>query len=57
MSGNATANTSNSALNESDIDSVIVSEDDIQDLIKELDIEAIRKEVFNLYDIKYGLDT
>lgn len=57
MSGNATANTSNSALNESDIDSVIVGEDDIQDLIKDLDIEAIRKEVFNLYDIKYGLDT
>ena len=37
--------------------SVIVGEEDIQDLIKELDIEAIRKEVFILYDIKYGLDT
>ena len=53
-----TANTSNaSGLNDSDISSIIVGEDDIQDMIKELDIEAVRKEVFNLYDIKYGLDT
>jgi len=53
-----TANTSNaSGLNDSDISSVIVGEEDIQDMIKELDIEAVRKEVFHLYDIKYGLDT
>ena len=56
LSGNM--NTSDSGLNNSEMSqSVIVGEEDIQDLIKELDIEAIRKEVFNLYDVKYGLDT
>ena len=56
LSGNI--NTSDSGHNNSEMSqSVIVGEEDIQDLIKELDIEAIRKEVFNLYDVKYGLDT
>ena len=35
---------------------LLVSQDEIQDLINQLDITAIRVEVFNLYGIKYGLD-
>ena len=54
---NSSTNNSNSGLNDSEVSSVIIGEEDIQDMIKELDIEAIRKEVFGLYEIKYGLDT
>ena len=50
---------SNSNLNDSDISgkSLVMGEEDLQDLINELDIEAIRREVFSLYDIRFGLDT
>ena len=37
--------------------SLAIGEDDLTNLIKELDIEAINREVFNLYEISYGLDT
>ena len=57
MPANST-NTSGSGLSDSEMSaSIIVGEEDIQEMIKELDIESIRKEVFTLYDIKYGLDT
>ena len=36
---------------------VIVGEKDIEDLLNEIDAEAIRQEVFNIYNIKYGLNT
>lgn len=36
---------------------MVIGEDDLQEMIRELDIEAIRREVFALYDINYGLDT
>lgn len=36
--------------------SVAIGEEDLNDLIKDLDIEAIRVEVFRLYDINFGLD-
>lgn len=50
---------SQSNLNDSDISSksLVMGEEDLQDLINELDIEAIRREVFSLYDIRFGLDT
>ena len=35
----------------------MIDQNDLDELIKELDIEQIRREVFTLYDIKYGLDT
>ena len=37
--------------------SLAIGEDELTILIKELDIEVINREVFNLYDICYGLDT
>ena len=37
--------------------SLAIGDDDLTSLIKELDIEVINREVFNLYDIQYGLDT
>ena len=36
---------------------MIVDQYEIQELINELDIEAIRIEVFEVYGINYGLDT
>jgi hypothetical protein len=36
---------------------VVIGQEDLDELVKELDVEAIRREVFTLYDIKYGLDT
>jgi len=38
-------------------DSQLIGEDDIKDLVKELEIETISKDVFKLYDVKIGLDT
>ena len=35
----------------------MIGQDDLDALVKELDVEAIRREVFDLYEIKYGLDT
>ena len=37
--------------------SLAIGEEDLTLLIKELDIEAINREVFELYGISYGLDT
>lgn len=37
--------------------SLAIGEEDLTNLIKDLDIEAINRDVFNLYDISYGLDT
>ena len=37
--------------------SLAIGEEDLTLLIKELDIEAINCEVFELYGISYGLDT
>lgn len=37
--------------------SLAIGEDDLTSLIQDLDIEVINREVFNLYDIQYGLDT
>ena len=37
--------------------SLALGEDDLTNLIKDLDIEEINREVFKLYDIQYGLDT
>lgn len=36
---------------------VVVGEEDVDNLVREIDTEWIRKEVFKLYDVKYGLDT
>ena len=36
---------------------IIIEEDEMENLIKELDIDAIRENVFNLYEINYGIDT
>jgi hypothetical protein len=38
-------------------ESQLLNDDDIKDFIKELDVEAISKEVFTLFDVKVGLDT
>ena len=35
----------------------MINQDDLDELIQELDVEQIRREVFNLYNIKFGLDT
>ena len=35
----------------------MLNDDDVKDFIKELDIEAISKDVFRLFDVKTGLDT
>ena len=37
--------------------SMAIGEDDLTNMIKDLDIESINRDVFNLYDIQYGLDT
>ena len=36
---------------------LVVEEQDVDTLVKEIDIEMVRKEVFKLYRVKYGLDT
>lgn len=36
--------------------SLVIGEDDLTMMIKDLDIDAINKDVFNLYEIQYGLD-
>ena len=36
--------------------SLVIGEDDLTIMIKDLDIDAINKDVFNLYEIQYGLD-
>ena len=36
---------------------VVVGEEDVDNLVRDIDTEWIRKEVFKLYDVKYGLDT
>ena len=33
-----------------------IEEQDVDTLVKEIDIEMVRKEVFKLYRVKYGLD-
>ena len=38
-------------------ESQMLNDDDVKDFIKELDIEAISKDVFRLFDVKTGLDT
>ena len=38
-------------------ESQLLGDDEIKDFIKELDVEAISKEVFRLFDVKIGLDT
>jgi hypothetical protein len=35
----------------------LLSETELKDVVGELDLESIRKEVFNLFDINFGLDT
>ena len=37
--------------------SFALEEDDLTDLVRDIDIEAINQEVFDLFNIKYGLDT
>ena len=37
--------------------SFALEEDDLTDLVRDIDIEAINQEVFDLFKIKYGLDT
>ena len=37
--------------------SMAISDDELTNLIKELDIDGINRDVFNLYYINYGLDT
>lgn len=37
--------------------SLALGEDDITNLIKNLDIEEINREVFQLYEVAFGLDT
>jgi hypothetical protein len=34
-----------------------LGDEDIKDFIKELDVEAISRDVFRLFDVKTGLDT
>ena len=56
----STNNSSGNLLNESansKENSVIIGQEDLDELVKELDVEAIRREVFNLYNVKFGLDT
>ena len=36
---------------------VVVGEEDVDNLVRDIDTEWLRKEVFKLYDVKYGLDT
>ena len=36
---------------------VVVEEEDVDNLVREIDTEWIRKEVFKLYGVDYGLDT
>ena len=36
---------------------LVVEEQDVDTLVKEIDIEMVRKEVFKLYRVNYGLDT
>lgn len=38
-------------------ESQLLGDDEIKDFIKELDVEAISKEVFRLFEVKIGLDT
>lgn len=35
----------------------MLGDEDIKDFIKELDVEAISRDVFRLFDVKTGLDT
>ena len=37
--------------------SLALGEQDLTNLVKDLDVEAVHKEVFRLYDLKFGLDT
>ena len=37
--------------------SLAIGEEDLTNMIKDLDIETINREVFQLYNIQYGLDT
>ena len=37
--------------------SIAIDEEDLTNMIADLDIESINREVFNLYNISYGLDT
>ena len=36
---------------------VVIEDHDVDNLVREIDTEWIRKEVFKLYDVNYGLDT
>ena len=35
----------------------LLDEDELEDMIADLDVESINREVFNLFNISYGLDT
>lgn len=37
--------------------SMAIGEDELTNLIRDLDIDSINKEVFKLYNVEYGLDT
>jgi len=37
--------------------SQILNEDELKDIVRQLDIEAVRQDVFLLFDINPGLDT
>lgn len=37
--------------------SIALNNEDITNMLREIDIEEINREVFTLYNIKYGLDT
>ena len=37
--------------------SMALGEDELTNLIKDLDIDGINRDVFRLYDINFGLDT
>jgi len=35
----------------------MMGEDELKDLVRELDVEQIRQDVFQLYEVKSGIDT
>ena len=37
--------------------SLAIGDDDLTNMIKDLDIEVINRDVFSLYKIQFGLDT
>lgn len=60
MTANESAMTKENSFGEdsqSKDESQIFGDDDIKDFVKELDVEAISKEVFKIFDVKIGLDT